>query len=218
MEEAFERVLPDDKYGAAARIIFHIIFAARKYLVISELSEAFEFARNGDSDLKDDLDFQSPFDFEKSLTIYCGSFISVVPIDGAKTVGFFHQKAREFLLKTDAISSASPSSFKHAFDPEYSNELLRGYCISYLKFRGSQGMVDQIPIPPSAEGCFPRPLDNNGITEFLREHIRQHPFLCYAAMNWIFHLPLTTKDLAIREQIAAKIAPLCDISSPVFQT
>jgi hypothetical protein len=199
VEEAFARVLPAKEHEAMARIIFHIIFAARRLLTLSELSEAFEFAKRGNGNLKGNLNFQSASYFEETLTTYCGCFITVISIEEVKTVTFFHQKAREFLLKTD-------------FALEDSKKLLRNYCISYLKYQGSKDVEKEI-LSPSSE-----PLGYDRITNSLRAYVNRHPFLCYAAVNWIYHLPFEAEDPTIRKQIATEIAPICDVGSPLFRT
>jgi hypothetical protein len=214
VEEAFEKVLPDPEHEEKAKLIFHIIFAARRPLTLSELSEATEVAItvNRHGEVKSDIDFQYERYFERTLATYCGSFISVASVGGKKIVGFFHQKAREFLLRIDSTTTSSSSTFKHAFAQEESNMLLRKYCISYLKYIGSKNMERNI-----TTGSSPL-VDHGSITNWLQKYINAHPFIGYTAMHWIFHLPFEAEDQKTRDQIAAEIAPICDIGSPLFRT
>lgn len=216
VDDAFERVLPGKDYEEKARLIFHIMFAARRSLTVQELNEALKFAEEGDIDPGEDLDLQPSADFGNTLATYCGSFITIARSGGDEMVSFFHEKAREFLLHKDPQPIAK-GVFRHAFIPEESSNLLRKCCVAFLKWRRSKNIEANIRAMHRSGSATMSNLRAR-ISNYLQAYIAAYPFMRYAAVHWIFHLPFDTKDQAIRKSIAAEIALLCEINSLIFRT
>jgi hypothetical protein len=218
VDEAFAELLPTrDDYKEKARTIFHIMLAARTSLTVQQLQQALISATKDDGDPGPNLHLQGADAFEDTLGSYCGSFISIIQSGDERIVTFFHGKAREFLLQKP---NEEPKDFKYAFDPEESNAILRKCCTSFLKWRGSNDVgteIQRIKEEWSADGSHQNNL-HTSIGDFLVNYRRAQPFMTYAAVNWIFHLPFEAENQKLRSEVAEETKLICDTSSPVFRT
>ena len=220
VEAEFEHLQPPEEYAESARTIFNILLAARRSLTLSELSYAFEFATNDIGSMEEDVEALEDDKFERTLITYCGSLLSISVVNKRRSqsdpraegmqqkyVGFFHQEARKFLIKS-ANSLSSGVKFKHAFEPVEWEATMRRCCISYLTYYGSRDMESDLLVQHNFQG----------IVDWVQGYINAHPFMDYAAVYCIYHLPFDTDDSHLRTLTTLQIATICDVSSTVFRT
>lgn len=232
IDGAFEALLPAVKYRQKARAVFNIMLAARTPLTVPQLNQALKFAMDGYVRPGSGLALQSDAAFEVTLSSYCGALICILPSGNDRLVTFFHSTARDFLLphpiNDDASSHAEGSgskktvqdtmSLRHNLDLAEANAVLRKCCTSFLKWRGTADVADLVlsqgELRSKGQGRF----NYSFLMQYLSGFTVNQPFMAYAAVNWINHLPFDTLDAQIRNDVDAEISQLCDVSSPVFQT
>lgn len=233
IDGAFEALLPTKKYRQKARAVFNIMLAARTPLTVAQLNQALKFAMDGDAKPGSGLALQNNAAFEATLSSYCGALICVLPSGNDRIVTFFHSTARDFLLPhptNDEASShaegSSPNektvqdtiSLRHNLDLTEANAVLRKCCTSFLKWRGTTDVTNFVLSLGEIRSTGQASFNYSLLMQYLSGFTRNQPFMAYAAVNWINHLPFDTSFVQIRSDVTAEISPLCDVSLSVFQT
>ena len=224
VEGMFERLLPQvDENVETVKLIFHIILVARRPLKVSELSVALEFAADSEKAQKN-LDAQDEFDFEKTLASLCGPFLDITTVSTIenrdadrrdevatktyKIVTFCHQKACEYLLRHKGMLPPEQGTFKHAFAQKDSEYIMLKACVGFLEYCGApqRGVERNIATLRGREQ----------ITKWLDKYIDDHPFMGYAALNWLFHMPF--RNTAAVVPTTDLIKNISDVSKSTFHT
>lgn len=184
VEDAFEKLLAEDKYSSEAKVIFHLVLSARRPLTLSELSEAFEFATKDETSK---IDPQDDKNCAETLSLYYGSFVDIATVrdesayrnwksgeiyfESRQTVNFFHQEARRFLIQ--ASVSQSQTTFRHAFKIDDSADIMRRRCVRYLRYYGSKNMEVNLGVQYTHEA----------VVQWLLTYLKAHPLMEYAALH-----------------------------------
>ena len=223
---AYEALLPAKKDRQKTRGVFNIMLAARTPLTVPQINQALKFVLDENVRAGSNLALQKDAAFEATLASYCGALISIMPSGKDRVVTFFHSTAREFLLEllTDNAAASDVDGgearqttvqyvpkLKHTFNLTESNAVLRKSCINFLRWRGTSDVDANV-------FNWSRPDIYNGLMQYISGFTSNQPFMAYAAVNWINHLPFETTDVQVRKKKKKEISVLCDISSPVFRT
>lgn len=194
VQTAYEAILHRSESPEKARILLHIILAAKRALTVAELNVAFGLVEQPNCKSYEELDRPSDDLFKSSLRQICGLFVQVYNDD---KVYLLHQTARDFLIGTDSWTER----WEHSFNPEKSETCIAQVCVLLLCFRDFED-------PPYMYS------DYRGKGFWL--WFDECAFLDYAAQYWITHCVLAQDQ--IEERILLSMTRLCNTASNRFRS
>jgi hypothetical protein len=152
-----------------ARRLFQCLVISIRPLRAKELAELFVIQPYGDTTPALNVGWR-PDDPEEFILSTCSTLVSVVDINGEKTVQFSHFSVREYLT-SDRIANSAPVSYFHILPKPAHNFLVRA-CISTLFQLDSS-------------------TDETKVQDF--------PLAWYAAEHWVDHARFEEISLDIRD-------------------
>ncbi|OQD68167.1 hypothetical protein PENPOL_c003G02254 [Penicillium polonicum] len=135
IDAAYTKMLDRSPNHDAATRLLHIVTAAERPLTLEEIPLALA-VKAADQSI-DDIKKELPANEEPEKTMarektkireLCGLFLVVID----RKVYFFHQTAREFLVKKPASGDTGAGMWKHSLSPEKSHYVLAEICTLYL--------------------------------------------------------------------------------------
>jgi ankyrin repeat protein len=213
--DAYDSILSKSRDKQLARELLHIILAAKTPLSLEEMGVATALAGDLTYNSYDDIGLESPDSFGRRIQNICGLFVTID--DGH--VFLIHQTAKEYLIEKEDSGS---SDWRHSFRPDDSETLITRVCISLLSFE----CFAKDPLPDESHGVEVYDESDVGTVNSLegynsREksisdyYLESHPFLDYAAKNWVEHCKKC--GLESQEVWQSRITTLCDTRSLTFQ-
>lgn len=244
VDKQFSALLPTEpEQQAMAKVIFSIILGSRRSLTTAELCGAVQAV------VGEYIELDRP----DVLADYCSAFVEInttrrsnmsTTADEApetkRTVDFFHDRARTFLLVTSQVperlapSSTTvsflqsalsvmgvsqpkqiveirqrPTGFHHGFSNEYADGFMLETCVKYIQQKGLTGSIDNnLKFMQSHEK----------ITDWISKYLKDNPFMVYAAIQWINHLPFDDKNRDLQARVSQQVHNLLDVTSQPFRT
>ena len=234
IDRQFSELLPTgDMRRAVAKVVFSILLGARRPLPIGELIGAVRTV-TGKFYLLTRPDV---------LADYCGAFVEIRTIRSTtlswkKIVTFFHDHARTYLLNlpelgtgigssTISVRGGQPENFNaaeittgtrarlastgflHSFDAQDIDLYMLDVCVKYIKEQASHQDLDENTKYKSMYAT---------VKGWISSYLDDHPFMEYAAIHWINHLPLDETNSWEQQKIAKQVGDLLDVSSNTFRT
>ncbi|SLM34305.1 P-loop containing nucleoside triphosphate hydrolase [Lasallia pustulata] len=168
ISDAYERILTRSSDEVQARILLHLIVAARRPLSLAEANVALTLATHeGNCTSYKKLDLWPLRSFKSTIENMCGLFVSVR--DGK--VSLIHQTAREFLVRNTELPELRSGKWQGCLDMATAHGTISQVCLDYLNLDDfasiSQGQLDQ----------------DNGA----QQGDKSYCLLDYAALNWAVH-------------------------------
>ncbi|XXH00550.1 hypothetical protein Hte_006898 [Hypoxylon texense] len=180
--------------------MLQIIIAAQTPLTIEEMSIALAVLPSHKTleDIFPDIKYPRE-DYIKAL---CGNFIRIIH----GKLYLVHQTAREFLLDTQAHSSAE-NTWQHSVSIHEANRTLLRACITYVSCGERSGWKDSLSLRMDSESNT-RYNDRHQIV--FQKLADIHPFLEYAATRWTIHFKLSklTPEADLFKEVVEFCQPL----------
>jgi hypothetical protein len=132
VEQAYEKILSKSMDQNRARKLLHVIIAAKRPLILKEMSVALAIQDHHRS--YEDLNLTNEARFESTVRNLCGLFVSVLD----QKIYLIHQTAKEFLI---AKSHTLIGEWKHSLDPIESEIVTARTCIAFLMFTVVDGII-----------------------------------------------------------------------------
>ncbi|KAI9842016.1 MAG: hypothetical protein M1837_007512 [Sclerophora amabilis] len=203
LDLVYERFLSQSCSPLHAKKLLHIVLGAARPLSLDEMNVAFVI-KSGDQSYED-LDLEpSISDTVKSL---CGLFL----IEVDSKIYFVHQTARQFLIDSSNTGVPSLGAWKHSLRAADSHRVLAEISILYLLFT----VFEDTPLYISPQIRDPR-LFRPYLCDKIREYMKGHDFLDYAAKHWPTHF--REGNILEDTEIANKMIKVCDTSTKRFLT
>jgi ankyrin repeat protein len=199
--DAFDAILKRCRHRELARQLLHIILAAREPLTVDDMRIATALAGDLEYRSYEEIGNESSDEFELRIKNICGLFVT---IDGG-CVFLIHQTAKEFLRQTNDNIDHNCGPWRHTFSAQDSETLIATICIALLSFTCFS--KDQLTIGAG---------DSDQARDEIFAYTNDHPFLGYAAKNWIIHSEEAKLDNNPKWMLL--MASLCTVTKPVFQT
>ena len=201
--DAYDSILNKSRDKQLARELLHIILAAKTPLSLEEMSVATALAGDLSYQSYEDIGLESPVAFGRRIQNICGLFVTID--DGH--VFLIHQTAKEYLMEKENEVSGD---WKHTFRSNDSETLITSVCISLLSFK----CFANDPLPDESVNVEEDDESDGGSVSFVDIgknkyvsdlYLESHPFLDYAARNWIEHcqeceIPTMVFDISARRQ------------------
>lgn len=179
LDATYEAILGRSRDPEQARYLLHIVVAAARPLTLTEMNIALNMNQKCKS--YEDLDLEPTEPFKIRIRALCGLFIQIVD----SKIYLIHRTAKEFLISSKPEGKvnhdSSPTSWKNWLDAPNSNLIIAKICISYLRFSLYENRFPELFQEGFSEGRYFRAFD------YLRQCIKQHALLDYAASYWATH-------------------------------
>lgn len=212
--DAYDSILNKSRDKQLARELLHIVLAARTPLSLKEMSVATALAGDLSYNSYEDIGLESPDAFGRRIQNICGLFVTID--DGH--VFLIHQTAKEYLMEKENEVSGD---WRHNFRSNDSETLIASICISLLSFE----CFANDPLPDESDGVdIDDGSDGGSVSSFdirkqnkyvSNSYLESHPFLDYAAKNWIEHCQEC--GLEAQEAWQPRIITLCDTRTSKYQ-
>ncbi|SLM34065.1 P-loop containing nucleoside triphosphate hydrolase, partial [Lasallia pustulata] len=192
ISDAYERILTRSSDEAQARILLHLIVAARRPLSLDEANVALTLATNeGNCTSYKKLDLWSLRTFKSAIQNMCGLFVSVR--DGK--LSLIHQTAREFLVRNTKLPELRSCKWQGCLDMATAHGTVSQVCLGYLNLDDfasiSRGQLDQ---------------------DCTQQGDKAYCLLDYAALNWAVHY--ISQDSKRAKDSGRAAQKLCNILLP----
>jgi ankyrin repeat protein len=215
--DAYDSILNKSRDKQLARELLHIILAAKTPLSLEEMSIATALAGDLAYNSYEDIGLESPDAFGRRIQNICGLFVTID--DGH--VFLIHQTAKEYLIGKEDGGSGD---WRHTFRPNDSEALITSVCISLLSFEcfANDPLSDdnqEVDVYDEGEVRSVGSIKSYNFRKYNRyvtdSCLESHPFLDYAAKNWIEHCKEC--ELESQEAWQPHITTLCDTRTLKFQ-
>ncbi|KAF3400789.1 hypothetical protein DPV78_005126 [Talaromyces pinophilus] len=214
--DAYDSILNKSRDKQLARELLHIILSAKTPLSLEEMSVATALAGDLSYNSYEDIGLESPGAFGRRIQNICGLFVTID--DGH--VFLIHQTAKEYLMEKENKVSGD---WRHTFRSNDSETLITSVCISLLSFEcfakdpfpdeSNDGDVyDESDGGSGGSLAIHKSKQNRYVSD---SYLKSHPFLDYAAKNWVEHCQEC--ELESQEAWQPRITTLCDTRTLNYQ-
>ena len=198
VQEAYEKILSSSTNPMKAKMLLHLVLAARRPLSLREMNTALAITEECSS--ADDLDLEPEPTFRDTVRDLCGLFISV----SDSKIYLIHQTARDFLLARNLKEKPVPNAketWMYSMDVRISHFELAKKCLLYLHLSGlercprgdtfSYVHIERLEDQPvrsysdTSSQAIGRDLTHSPISD---QAFQRYAFQSYSATLWCFHV------------------------------